>query len=438
MTSSSRSQTVESILEVLYDPTFVNLRTCSDKHPLTWNEFCAMKMPYGLTCEQTWEILNAIRRQTAIELPFRDADNQRGWFSLTRSITDGFEDIEKRCSAGSQLDTVSESRNMVFFAIESYVSDALACLREDGIESEYENVRAILLGERAPEEPEELLVFNGHQLTKSIDRYVDKPCSVEVLSELYSSMVEGIDVKIKAAPVHSDGFAWRIKRLDSISTLELVSSLVNATRSEDIEHPLILALGMQFVMRSNVPFPAWNSMATTLIMKLIFKKANLPVLAFLPINKIMSDWKQGWLRNNVGIPDITECEVKIGDEIDYTLYVDTALRLVRRELDDVEERFKRILKENESFVEAMRDDLDINYRQRDVLRIALDDPKTVFKISDQQKRYLVAYGTARSDLLKLAELGLLVCIRKGHAFEFHVAPGLRQLIMTRESIPSER
>lgn len=438
MNTSSLSQAVENILEILYDPTFIHLRTCSSKHPLTWNEFCEMKMPLGMTCEQTWEVLNAIRRQTAIELPFRDADDHRGWFSLTRSITDGFEDIEKRCSAGSQLDTVSQSRNMVFFAVESYVSDALSCLQEDGVESEYENVRAILLGEQEPKEPEELLLYNGHQLTKRIDEYVDRPCSVELLSELYSSMIEGVDVKIDTPPVHSNGFAWKIKRLDSISTLELVSSLVNATRSEDIEHPLILALGMQFVMMSNVPFPAWNSMATTLIMKLIFKKANLPVLAFLPINKIIGDWKRGWLRNKVGIPDVTECEVRIGDEIDYTLYVDTALRLVRRELDDVESRFKRIIKENESFVEAMRDDLDINYRQRDVLRIALDDPKTVFKISDHQKHYLVAYGTARSDLLKLAELGLLLCIRKGHAFEFHVAPGLRQLIMTREFKPLER
>ena len=79
---------------------------------------------------------------------------------------------------------------------------------------------------------------------------------------------------------------------------------------------------------------------------------------------------------------------------------------------------------------ALQEGIGLNHRQRMVLQVALKNPAAVFRIAPHQRTYRVAYGTARSDLLGLAERGYLVCRRTHRAFEFTVNPGLRQLLET--------
>lgn len=92
----------------------------------------------GVSREQAWDILNALRRQTAVELPFRDGEGRRGWYYPTRSIVANLDDIDKRCHAGSWLDLAVRSRNATYFLVEAHVDEAVATLKEDGLSIGYE------------------------------------------------------------------------------------------------------------------------------------------------------------------------------------------------------------------------------------------------------------------------------------------------------------
>ena len=102
--------------------------------------------------------------------------------------------------------------------------------------------------------------------------------------------------------------------------------------------------------------------------------------------------------------------------------------MVRKKLDEEEAELKRMLKRDEAFVRALRNDVDVNHRQRSVLQMALSNPEAVFRIESHQKTHKVAYATARADLYGLVDLGFLKCVRTKRAFEFPVTPGLRQLL----------
>ncbi|HEX4846151.1 MAG TPA: hypothetical protein VFV26_08010, partial [Geothrix sp.] len=63
----------------------------------------------------------------------------------------------------------------------------------------------------------------------------------------------------------------------------------------------------------------------------------------------------------------------------------------------------------------------LNHRQKALLTHALKHPGAGYRIEDHQRTHGIVYQTARTDLLQMAELGLLEKIKEGRAFLF-VAP----------------
>ena len=382
-TAAMSDATVRQMISLLKDPVFCGLRVLADERPLTREEFEMRAMPEGVSREQAWDILNALRRQTAVELPFRDGEGRRGWYYPTRSIVANLDDIDKRCHAGSWLDLAVRSRNATYFLVEAHVDEAVATLKEDGLSIGYEKAREVLLSERDPETSEERLLLNWHRTAWHLEELAGRPCTPEIVEE------------------NSETYA---------------------------EHPLLLALGVRHLFMSVHPLPDWNGAVCSLMMKLLFRKTERPVLAYVPIVKPMGAWESGILRPPAVMSLVKDAAVLVDGEVDYTIHIDVATGLVRKKLDEVEAELKRMLKRDEAFVRALRNDVDVNHRQRSVLQMALSNPEAVFRIESHQKTHKVAYATARADLYGLVDLGFLKCVRTKRALEFPVTPGLRQLL----------
>ena len=66
----------------------------------------------------------------------------------------------------------------------------------------------------------------------------------------------------------------------------------------------------------------------------------------------------------------------------------------------------------------------LNHRQRELLLNALKNPGKPFTIEVHRRTHDIVYQTARSDLLGLAEAGLMTKHRQGNAFVFVARPDL--------------
>lgn len=429
MSSKSLSEeTVHQILELMNDPVFCNLRRLVNERPLPWGEFCTMQVPSMLTHEQTWNILNALRRQMAIDLPFRDGDGRRGWYYPTHSILADLDDIDRRCQEGSWLDVAIRSRNTAYFLIETHVNEAITIIREDGLNVSYEKAREVLLGERDPENSDERLLLNGFQALWDLDEYAERPCTLELISEIYERISEGVGEQT-TLPLTQQSLLWKTGSLDSKATLSLVAKLINGNKVENAEHPLFLGMAIRYLFMSILPLPSWNGTMYSLMMNLLFKKSRLPALAFIPIVKAFREKENSIIGASTSKAPLAEAVVFIDDEVDYTIYDSIVAQLVRQKIDEVEDELKRVIQRDEAFVQALRDENEINQRQRSVLQLGLSNPKAVFRIESHRKAHRIAYATARADLMSLADLGFLLCVRKRRAFDFHVTPGLRQILM---------
>ena len=70
----------------------------------------------------------------------------------------------------------------------------------------------------------------------------------------------------------------------------------------------------------------------------------------------------------------------------------------------------------------------LNYRQIALVTHALKHPGKQYLVEGHQRSHGVVYQTARTDLLTLAELGLINKDRVGRAFVFSAPSDLRQRI----------
>lgn len=363
-------------------------------------------------------------------LPFKDGVGRNGWYSSTRSLLAELDDISRRCHEGSWLDLAIKSRDTTFFIVEAHVNDVVTALGEDGLEVGYEKAREVLLGERDPESDEERLLLNGHRAIWDLDRYKDDPCTPELILEIFEKVTKGVGEQTSSSVIpHSR--MWRKTSLDSAEALSLISNLVNREGIDNAEHPLILSMAVRYLFMSALPLPAWNGVVSSLMMKLLFKKSQLPVLAFVPIVKARREWKSGMIGPPEVLAPIDESFSLVDDEVDYTVFVGVLAQLTRLKLDEVESELKRTMGRDAAFSQIISDKVKINYRQRAVLQRALNNPEASFKIESHRKAYRISYGTARADLLKLVDLGFLECTCTDRAFCFTVMPGLRQLLSGR-------
>ena len=69
---------------------------------------------------------------------------------------------------------------------------------------------------------------------------------------------------------------------------------------------------------------------------------------------------------------------------------------------------------------------ELNHRQLVVLNRAAKSSDAIFTIASHRGAHNVTYDTARTDLLKLNELGLLEKTKRGRAFVFMAANNLQQ------------
>ncbi len=415
-------------LAILSDRRFANLHRIVDDHPLTFDEFKALPMPEGLTHRQTWELLNTVRSHLSIELPFRDSTGARGWFYPTRSLLRDLEDLEKRCQPNGPLDQTIQYRSVLGFTIEAFVGEWTSEADEDGYPLSYEDARDVLLGYRLADSPEERLVQNAGELSRSLDALVDVPVTADMLVELSLRLLEGVELRPAPSP-NNDG-PWK-SEFDSRTALKIACRIINGARSTAFEHPVLLASGLRTVFQGSQPLRSGNMTFTSLLMKLLLKKAQLPVLASVPINMMLREWHEGTIAPpKVAVP-VEESWNEVNGEFDYTLHATAAVQLVRRGLDKLEQDLMRSVSRDAELDQAFSADLELNARQRDVLRAALANPKAVFRIRPHQRQYRMAYATARSDLLDLASMGLLQMSKSGRAFEFRAVPDLRKVLAGR-------
>lgn len=183
------------------------------------------------------------------------------------------------------------------------------------------------------------------------------------------------------------------------------------TESQDVPfvHPLVKSLALSWWIRRIRPFDQYNYLVSRLV-----------AMTFA-------------LRHGYRVAGIVEPGLQLRDqpapEGDLTGSFIQQLKVISRSKNLGETELQRRVVRFRSVTERFSH-LGVNHRQALILDRALRQPETTFTIKHHARTRELAYETARQDLIRLVDSGLMEQRKHGKAFEFRLAQGVEKRLNT--------
>jgi len=416
----------DAVLDVLADERFKRIRRTADERLLVWDDFITMEMPDNTTPEAVWRVLTLLRRQTAEVSPVyldQTSDPSQVWYTVPRQSEALIREIIAHSGATSFLSQSIHRHPYNTLDLQDQVEEVLACAAWDGAAIDYESAREIITGGRGPERSVEHVIANYCAIIE--ESVVSRAPTDETVEALYRRLVAGA-----VDDVHFDrtvANAFDVQMREAEFALSAPMLVVSSHFPEILWH--------------HRSFRQWDGMFGSLMRKIYFIRAGHPVFSLLPMSKLMLDWWDHKIDNSL-LPSTPEQNWRTspyqsthaGEPVDATSYIVTYIYFMHHALELVAQRVRELESRENHLRALVRSAHTLNYRQRDVLLVALEGQDREFRIADHQAVYQSAYATARADLLGLVNLGFMHMKQHGKkSFVFRTQPDFKQTIEQRLS-----
>jgi Fic family protein len=199
-------------------------------------------------------------------------------------------------------------------------------------------------------------------------------------------------------------------------TLEMCN-FANAQTSGGFIHPLLRSIILHFWLAYDHPFVDGNGRTARALFYWSMLKRGYWLFEFITISKVIHmgpvKYAQAFLYTETDGNDLTY----------FILYHANVVRRAISELYKYIDRHTERLNEANKHLQAFA---LLNHRQRELISHALRHPDQRYTVESHRNSHRVVYETARSDLLELAERGLLDKRKIGKTWVFTPAPDLSE------------
>ncbi|MEG1623863.1 MAG: hypothetical protein RR300_03270 [Raoultibacter sp.] len=287
----------------------------------------------------------------------------------------------------------------------------------------------------------ELLVANAGKILLNVENYRTELITSSFIENLYADLTEGISIKevleIEGRCVETVE-DLRSKALESLCSHvdpfldrngETVDCRAHAgARSGCDNQSLISALIALHYLKTFRLFPAGNSVLAYLMYFLILHRAGYHFSAHIPIIKLLYTHDDRHQREHCLARPPENLAVECNGFYDWTSFFERAVELIIDEqcwtmtkLDDMNRRRERF----RCIIDA---DKTLNFRQKEVLLEAALHSNAEFTYAIHEQRYDISYPCARSDFVRLLDMGFLMQCDDGIRHFFVACDTFKQVL----------
>ncbi len=307
------------------------------------------------------------------------------------------------------------------YVVRSLMEEAITSSQLEGAATTREVAREMLRSQRPPRDRSERMILNNFLTMQRIREVRDRPLTREILFELHSRVTDGTlrvadgggrfrrpdeDVVVEDA----EGSVLHVPPAASDLPARLQGMLRFANEEpEPFVHPVLRAIALHFWLAYDHPFVDGNGRTARAIFYWSMLRHGFWLVEFLSISEVIlrarTQYARAFLHTETDANDLTYFFVHQLEVIAEAV----------RSLHEYIERRTRELRETES---VLRAGIELNHRQKALLRHALRHPYASYTIEGHRRSHAVAYATARADLLGLVEHALLEQKREGRRLLF--------------------
>ena len=414
------------------------------RHPPTkylhWDELRRRSPPDGFTLNEWWLAKKLARTAAWRPLPFLDKNEEPFVFGVTDNIQEMLHRIDQQASGSFEAapNVVSDPSTRDRYRISSLMEEAITSSQLEGASTTHRVAKQMLRGGRKPADTSERMIFNNYLAMEFIREVRSEPLSLENVLELHRIVTDGTldkadaegrlrradeqvlvvderDNQILHEPPHAEELPERLERFIQFANEQLPG--------DGFIHPVIRSVLVHFMIGYDHPFYDGNGRTARALFYWSMARSGYWLTEFLSISTILRRAPAQYAKAYL----FTET-----DDNDTTYFLDYNLRVILRSVDALHEYIRKKtleIQEVENLLETSKLRYELNHRQMAVVSNALrKSGGGSYTIQSHMKSHNVTYQTARTDLLKLAEVGLVNQYKQGRSFLFQAVPEIESVI----------
>jgi Fic family protein len=399
---------------------------------LHWDQLRAKQpRPYGFSAEEWWIATKIARRALYKRLPFADIRNEPFLLAIPDILWQKIYEIDR------PLQAITDRAN----SENSLEEEAISSSQLEGAATTRKVAKEMIRTRRKPRTKDEQMILNNYHAMQYIREIKDQPLSEEIILTLHQILTEktlkhpkdegqlrktnDIEIvdEITGDILHSPPKAHELKerlkricvfaneaesRLPKYNKMAVESFLPMEFHIKAFIHPLIRGIILHFMLAYNHPFVDGNGRTARALFYWYMARQGYTFIEMISISQIIKEAPMQYARAFL----YTET-----DENDVTYFVFHQINIILKAWNRLVEYTIKQKKEIHKIEQKLRK-YPLNYRQLGLIRHAIKNPQTQYLIEAHRQANRITYDTARTDLLKLEELGLLEKKEIGKRFVF--------------------
>ena len=415
---------------------------------LHWSKLKHLKPPDGFSVQDWWLATKMARASAKHTLPLEDSQGQPFAFTDSGYLHRMLHVVDRQAAGNVALpDDIAGSDSRDFYLKSSLMEEAITSSQLEGAATTRLVAKEMLRSGRRPLDTGERMIVNNYLGMDFVRELADTDMSLGTLLELQRILTEGTladpqsagrlrrqdeDVAVvderDGTVIHRPPDAARLEE-----RLANVLAFANAKDEQQFLHPVVRAVLLHFMIGYEHPFVDGNGRTARALFYWAMTRAGYWLAEYLSISSIIRRAPAQYVRAYL----FSET-----DDNDVTYFLDYNLRVLLRAMRELHKYLARKateMRDTERLLENSALGSGLNHRQVAVVRSLRKQPAKSYTIDEHRRTNHVTYQTARTDLLKLAELGLLRMertLKQGRAFHFTLAPDLRGRLGGSRDAPS--
>ena len=394
---------------------------------LHWSKLRHLEPPKGFSSEDWWLAVKLARGSVRHPLPLVDKQGRAFSFSDSGYLYRMLHEVDRDASGRIELpaDVVStDSRNR--YLVSSLIEEAITSSQLEGAATTRRVAKEMLRSGRPPRDRSERMIVNNYRGMAFLRGLVREDLSATMLLELQGILTDGTqddpgvvgrfrlpgdrvlvidqrDGTILHEPPDANEIDERMERL---------LAFANTTDDAVFLHPVARAILLHFMIGYEHPFVDGNGRTARALFYWAMARFGYWMTGFLSISTVIRKAPAQYARAYV----FSET-----DDNDVTYFLDYNLRVILQSIRQLHAYLARKAREMQDVQRLLERSIPasiLNYRQVALLVSMRKHPEMVHTIESHRRSHNVTYQTARTDLLRLAELHLVTMARPGRAFVF--------------------
>lgn len=371
-----------------------------------WDTVKYKKCHSGYTSQQLWTSVKASRAKMQINVWKRYGINLSLTNAMQRMCHEFDINFGNTLAGGTPLD----ANNRQHYLMNSLMEEAIFSSQMEGAATTRKVAKEMLQKKMKPKDKSQQMICNNYQTIRFIVDHKEEDLTPELLLQIHALMTD------KTMPSADD--AGRFRSNDEVvvengithETVHIpptyseipqfvddLCQFFNERETKLFVHPIIRGIIIHFMISYVHPFVDGNGRTARALFYWYMMRQGYWLTEYLSISRVIAQSKKSYEKAFL----YTEA-----DHMDIGYFVNYHLRVLGQSYQQLLAYLKR--KEAEKNA-AQRFLLigDINPRQAEIIKLFVDDAQTILTVQDVQTRFSISPTTAKADITKLMERGLL-------------------------------